>query len=362
MSKIIALKKLIDKHFEKLEELVKYNNNDNDKTFYIYTTGIANSAENDVIDIWKDCRYKNIIKQIPKQFKNIVIEHYDPIMFNNNIEKEKNIKEYIQKVIEKQDNDSLTNLGIKTTQSFKKEYFDFLSFKETKKHYIIFDFAHLNNYFYNKDDNNYYMRKHKEIQEIQEIPLGEEDPEKDPEKDLDKDDIFSKSHYKEKYNFNCIYINFPSKKFTCDIYWEENIKYFSYDKKNKKIISYIELFLKALSNKTNYDYLNDILKIDINNINGQIINYYDLGNLNDFLHKIFYEKQIHIYMRNKNINNTLSDAEIDEMKKEIVPNKLYIEFFNKLFDNEIKKTLDSNDKNIFNIESYYNIDKYKIIL
>ena len=320
MSKIIALKKLIDSHFEKLDELV---------TFYIYTTGIADWGGSDiVINIWKDCRYVNIIKQICSyDFKHIIIEHYDPLL---------DINEYIQKVIEKQDNDSLTNLGIKTTQSLKKEYFDFSSFKETKKHYIILDFAHVNNYLYNKDDkddNKYYMRMHKVI------PLGE----KDPEKDLDKDDIFSKSHYKEKYNLNCIYINYPSTQFKCD-YWEENIKYFSYDKKNKKITSYIELFLKALSDETNYNYLKEI---GINNyFEGNIISYYNLGNLDDFLHQIFYDKQIYIHMRKKNIL-----PNYDNMEKEIDPNKLYINFFNKLLNND--------NTNIFNIESYSEYSKYK---
>ena len=330
MSKIIALKKLIDNHFEKLEELI----NDNDKTLYIYTTGIADwGRSGSVINIWKDCRYVNIIKQICFYgFKHIIIKHYDPLLdINDQIKTD---------FINLNELKELKELKVQTEQIFKKEYFDFSSLKETKKHYIIFDFAHVFDYFYNKDDKNYYMRKHKEI------PLGKEDPEPNP----DENDAYSKTHYKEIYNLNCIYINYPTTQFKCDIYWEENIKYFLYDIKNKKITSYIELLFKALSDETNYNYLFKDLKIDINNsFKGNIINYYNLRNLNDFLHKIFYEKQIYIYMRKK--KNILPDDEIDNMKTKIDPNKLYINFFNKLLNND--------NTNIFNIESYSEYSEYK---
>jgi hypothetical protein len=284
----------------------------NDKIFYIYTTGIANWAGREIIDIWKECRYKNIINQIKGyNFNHIIIEHYDPILDDDgnkyDFEKEKEITEYIQNIIKTQDDTSQEIVGIKTKQTFKQEYLDYNSFlNSNKQHYIILDFAHVIYYYYNDTNSKYFMNNH-----------------------ITKQNLVN--------NLNCIHINFPSQN-KCDNYWEK-IKYFKYDKDSKKITSYIELFLEALSK--NKDYLINTLDINSYIINN-IINFYSVKN--DLLKTIFYTKQIEIEIRNR--LRIVEDKEVNKINQD----NLYIEFFNKLFE---------NNNNIFDINKYLEYQTYK---
>jgi hypothetical protein len=272
---IESLKNIINNHFEelyKLEKLTKSENND-DKTFYIYTTGIANAGSDQVIDIWEQCRYTNIIKQIPDYFNLIIIEHYDSIS-----------NKKINTVINKQDTESL-NRTKKTQQTFINKNFNFSDFETTNKHYIILDFAHILHYCYDKTKpyNNYYMvdDKNKEFNTV----------------------------------FNCIYIDFPDH--NCDSY-KENIQYFQYDYNNKKFTSYIELFLK----KCNQLYSEKIVQVDgIYNIEQKLIDVLLKPPINILLKTITDSKE-----RQKlfNISDNLNKL-----------NDLYKEFFNKLFNSDI---------------------------
>jgi hypothetical protein len=197
---------------------------------------------------------------------------------------------------------------IKTKQTFKQEYLDYNSFLNSNKHYIILDFAHVIYYYYNDTDSKYFMYNY-----VTKINLVN--------------------------NLNCIYINFPNQNSQCNNYWEK-IKYFEYNKDSKKITSYIELFLKALSNNKNY--LIGTLKITSSNIiNNNIIDF----NLvkNNLLKNIFYTKQIE-----KDIRKRLRIVKDEELIK-INKYNLYIEFFNKLF---------KNDSTIFDIYGYREYQKY----
>jgi len=290
---------------------------ENDKTFYIYTTGIANWGYNEVIDIWEQCRYKNIINQIKSyNFNHIIIEHCDPLIdaYGKNLSTDEvyNIKTKIKTIINKQDNTSQQIFKIKTEQTFKQEYLDFDSFQNIEKHYIILDFAHVIYYYYNDTNSKYFMNNH-----------------------ITKQNLVN--------NLNCIYINFPSQN-KCDNYWEK-INYFTYNKDSKKITSYIELFLKALSKNKNY--LINTLKINSYIINN-IINFYNVKN--DLLKTIFYTKQIVIEIRRK--LNIVQDEEVNKINQD----NLYIEFFNKLFENN--SNIFENNSNIFNINEYREYQKY----
>lgn len=202
---IELLKKYINDHFEKLNSLVLDNisdtknsdienpENNDDKIFYVYTTGMANAGANDVIDFWEQCRYTNIIKQIPDYFNLIIIEHYDSIS-----------NKKIVTVIDEQDKNSLPTK--RTKQTFINKNFNFSDFKTTNKHYIILDFAHILHYCYNKISKEYYM--------------------------VDDNN--------NKFKLNCIYIDFPNH--TCLNNYKENIPYFHYDTSTEIFTSYIELF------------------------------------------------------------------------------------------------------------------------
>jgi hypothetical protein len=53
----------------------------NDDTFYIYTTGINDDIN--LINMWFNILYKNILSEIPSNFKNIIVKHYDPIILGS---------------------------------------------------------------------------------------------------------------------------------------------------------------------------------------------------------------------------------------------------------------------------------------
>jgi hypothetical protein len=247
-------------------------------------------GDENVMNIWKNCRYRNIINQIlPYKFKNIIIEHYDS--FNKN---EKEIKQ----ILVEQDNNSLTIFGefgseIKTKQTFISRNFVFSTLENNDKHYILLDFAHVMYYYYYKSVPEYYMC-----------------------------DSIKKERI--KYKLNCIYINYPNDPDMTNIYWE-NIKYFEYDRDSKKITSYIELFLKALSD--NEIYLTQTLNIPSANLyNSNLIRFEQI--YYNILDKIFIEKQI--IPNIKKINNGKLPLNFDD-KININKNKLYKDFFNNLF-------------------------------
>jgi len=341
MSKIIALKKLIDSHFEKLEELI--NNYDNDKTFYIYTTGIASWAENNLINIWKDCRYKNIINQIPKQFNNIFIEHYDPIIFipqeyddsitnEQNVENQKNkLEEHenntisiiskIKQILLEQDKESLIT-DKKTKQIFIKEYFDFSSLKKTKKHYIIFDFAHL---FY------FYLSDEKYIITF-----------KNSYKNIESQNFYNNNKNDEILDLNCIYIPYSS---NC-VDFQNKIKYFNYDHTTRKITSYIELFLKLMSSELlKYNIIKKQFKLD------KILDYDHIDQFINILDKILYIDGFDQYIQQQSQQDKKNIYKYIDINKNNINNKLFEEFFEKLFNKE--------NSEIFNIEKYQIFQNFK---
>jgi hypothetical protein len=101
------------------------------KTFYIYTTGIIDAEQ--LIKVWVDTLYENIKSSIPIEFK-IIVNHYDPTPYKNQ-EKEKLIKE-----LEKYNN-----------QIFYNEE---LPYKNLERPHIVIDFAHIFGYYPN-DENKY---------------------------------------------------------------------------------------------------------------------------------------------------------------------------------------------------------------
>ena len=248
------------------------------------------------MNIWKNCRYLNIMNQLGAyNFKNIIIEHYDP--------EDKN-KIEIEQILKKQDKNYKEMFGIKTEQTFISREFDYTSLENTNKHYIVLDFAHVIYYYYNFHKLGYYMC-----------------------------DSIKKERI--KYNLNCIYINYPTNPDATDIYWE-NITYFNYDKDSRKITSYIELFLAELS--YNLNYFTKTLNIKSENLYNNHIIRFELVK-DSILNEIFIIKQLIPQIKSKNEDKKLPIDFDDRINK----NKLYKDFFNNLFLNKI---------NIFNINQY----------
>lgn len=275
-----------------------------DNTFYIYTTGLANWNDNNdvIIDIWKDCRYNNIIKQIPNYFNNIIIDHYDPIEAID--ESKRDIEEQIDsinKILIEQDRQSETNK--KTTQTFYKQYFDHKNI-DTSKPYIVLDFASIYYYNYNKSTNDFYLTV--------------------------------KDNQGEKIYINCIHIPLPTefediefpKNNWCDNYYE-NIKYFTYDFVNNKITTFIQLFFKILDNDYQRMYQNIYIT--------------------DFINRELYNTQVIEYVR-------FITGEVNEYNNEWLKNNikkdLFMEFFEKLFNPFI---------DIKNIKSIVNYRIYRLL-
>jgi hypothetical protein len=309
MSKIELLRNSINTHFNKLASL--YDTlGDNDDTFYIYTTGIASWTQKNLINIWEECRYNNIIRQIPDKFKNIVIKHYDPIIEVDNKENIKNIIIYIKEVLNKQDTDSKTDK--KTSQIFIKEFFDYTKINTTQ-HYIILDFALLFNYCY--DNTGYYI--------------------------MSSDKTIIK-------NLNCINIPYPT---DCNSFWEK-MKYFNYD--NNKFTSYIELFFKVLFNNTKYT--NIMNTTQLYKINKDIIIYSHPEDINIILNKILYEGELYNYVKTDIKIKTGSitiPLDIYVYLDNNIKNKLFVDFFDKLLG-----SISDNDL-LFNIQNYTVINEVK---
>ena len=268
-----------------------------DNTFYIYTTGLANwnDYNDDIINIWKQCRYDNIIKQIPNNFNNIKIDHYDPIEVID--ESKRNIEEQIDsinQILIEQDRQSETNK--KTKQTFYKQEFDHTKIDKTKP-YIVLDFASIYCYNYNNITKKMYITLENDQQ--------------------------------NEFDINCIHIPYPTtdediefpKNNWCDNYYE-NIKYFTYDPINNKITTFIELFFKILDE--NY------------------IRMYQNIYITDFINKL-YNQQVLQYV--KSMAEQVND-ENDKWLKNNIKKDLFMEFFQKLFNRHI------DIKNIKSIVNY----------
>ena len=276
-----------------------------DNTFYIYTTGLANwsDSDDDIIDIWKKCRYNNIIKQIPDYFNNIIIDHYDPIesISGYKIDTTKQI-DNINTILTGQDIQSETNK--KTKQTFYKQKFEHKKIDKTKP-YIVLDFASIYYYNYNTQTKNFY--------------------------------ITLQTDRTVRININCIHIPYPSKieeenfpqNNWCNNYYE-NIQYFTYDSVNKKITTFIELFFRILGE--NY------------------ISMYQNIYITEFIDKILYNTYVINYVQKYN-----SGKIDDEWLQNNIKKNLFIEFFEKLFEK------DMNKEKIQEIENYriYNLLKQR---
>jgi hypothetical protein len=301
MSNIEVLKNNIEYHFKKLNSV------DNildsviiDDTFYIYTTGIASWQQYDLINIWDKCRYEHIISQIPDNFKNIVIKHYDPILdtlypkvssIGSKVQDTSKITKYITDILIKQDNTSKTILKRQTKQTFIRDYLNYSQINKTQ-HYIILDFMHSFYYCYDKSKKEYYMT-------------------------TNYNSIID--------NLNCIYIPYPT---NCESFWEK-IKYFEYDTYTKKFTSYIELLLKVLSDNTKYKTIIDNSKL-YESYNYNYIIYKHSEDINMILNKILYEGQIYKYIQDS-IKPDPIELEMYVFLDKNIKDTLFVEFFNKLF-------------------------------
>lgn len=238
-----------------------------DKTFYIYTTGLA---DRNIIKIWDACRYKNIINQIPQNFNNIIIYHYDPIEAP-----QQNITiDYINDILKKQDGETQ-----KTTQIFYNEYFDHKKI-DTTKPYIVLDFASIYYYNYDNDTQRFYIT----LQKDQKIEV----------------------------DINCIHIPYPIEfppNNWCDYYYE-NILYFTYDPVNNNITTFIQLCFEKFNKKLTRIYQNYAIT--------------------DFINEL-YEKQVFEYVRGTKNDRVISTEEYNWLDNNI-RTPLFMEFFEKLFN------------------------------
>ena len=149
-----------------------------DNLFYIYTTGLGCWLNPALIKIWNTDIRKMIFNNIHNNFKNIVIEHYDPLLdinnkpFNQNLLNQftkgqlrftegqlrftegqlRFIKEYIEPMIANDEKHALIDVKVKSTFVYK--YLDLNIIEELNKNnkhfHLLFDFAHLISYMSNK--------------------------------------------------------------------------------------------------------------------------------------------------------------------------------------------------------------------
>jgi hypothetical protein len=122
------------------------NNNEN-SIFTIYTTGLYDSSNKNLINLWNSDVRDNIISLIPENFR-IKFIHYDPLVVWNNdkakFEKIENqgtittIKSELEDILQKKD---MENNRV-TESIFTNEYFD-INKINLEKPYIILDIAHL---------------------------------------------------------------------------------------------------------------------------------------------------------------------------------------------------------------------------
>jgi hypothetical protein len=334
-----TLESLIKSHFSKLDSLYKSINNTNtnntntnintnqsnsNDTFYIYTTGIANGLDDTLINIWRDCRYKNIINQIPGNFTNIVIHHYDPIIKDYNTStlytdvETNSIIDKIKNILNKQDSESNSN-SIKTKQTFTKKYFDYSKINRSQP-YIILDFAHLFVYCYEKSINDYYI--------------------------VTQEDYGNNIYNNKIHNLNCIYIPFT---YTCDSFWE-SIKYFEYYTQTNRITSYMELFLKIFDDSFNTQYKTIINRTYLykkydDTKHENIIIYHHVDDINDILNKILYY-QVYKFIDSNIVVTSTVKTNLKNVLEQEIKTKIFINFFDKLFE------LPNDNKLLFDINSY----------
>jgi hypothetical protein len=149
-----------------------------DNPFYIYTTGLGCWLNPALIKIWNTDIRKMIFNNIHNNFKNIIIEHYDPLLdidnkpFNQNLLNQftkgnlrftkgnpcftegnlRFIKEYIEPMIANDEKHTLIDVKVKSTFIYK--YLDLNIIEELNKNnkhfHLLFDFAHLISYMSNK--------------------------------------------------------------------------------------------------------------------------------------------------------------------------------------------------------------------
>jgi hypothetical protein len=265
------LEKLLEKYFSIVNT---------DKTFYIYTSGLAH---NDIINIWKKCRYTNIIKQIPENFNNIIIYHYDPVEFypsdkkKDINDKKKEINDNINTIIKTQDNES-NKTNKKTTQNFIQDYFDVTKIDKSVP-YLVLDFAHIYHYNYDNSTKEFFLTTETDKQKIDYI--------------------------------NCIYIPFPSSNTSLF----DDIKYFEYDHTNKKITSYIELYLTIMEETKELIFVETII---------------------DKALQTLYQGKIYEYVRSTKSNKVIPPDEYDWLDNNI-KTPLLMDYFNKLFEPNMNK-------------------------
>lgn len=296
----------ITNHFNKLNKLLESNND----VFYIYTTGIGDWTNTNVINIWKKCRFRHIMSLIPYKFKMIIIEHYDPFIDPDNEkysnDKTKAILEKIDEVLKEQDLET-SNKEIKTEQSFIRNFFNYENIDKSRP-YIILDFANIFNYNYNYITKEYYIRFLENPEKIE--------------------------------NLNCVYIPYPDLDLDSDSNncnnIKENIKYFEYNSKNNTIKTYIELFLKNLTF--------DIYKNNDLNSNNKV-QFTQYGFIEDILDKYLY-KQVDDYIKKKHIEVSQNRLKLMDTIQEDYKDKIFKEFYEKLFEEDI------NSEQLFNLSNY----------
>lgn len=288
----------LNNHFNKLKTLLK----SSDNTFYIYTTGIGNWNTYEVINIWEKCRFKHIMDLIPKKFKNIVIKHYDPILNADTNEKyelneTKTTVDKINTVLTRQDLET-SNKEIKTEQTFTQDYFDY-KIIDTKKPYIILDFANIFKYNYNYTTKEYYIS-------------------------------FLENQDKIK-NLNCVYIPFPDSNDCNNI--KQSLKYFEYNSEDNTIKTYIELFFKILTPE-NYDY----------NKNNEV-KFTHYAFIGDILNNHLYKK-INDHITTKYNTGSSNRGKLMDYIEENYKDQIFREFYEKLFEENI------SSEQLFNINNY----------
>jgi hypothetical protein len=291
------LEKLLEKYFSIANTTVKIVSTiDTDKTFYIYTSGLAH---NDIINIWKQRRYNNIINQIPDYFNNIIIYHYDPFEFYPSDkkkeinDKKKEINDNINTIIKTQDNES-NKTNKKTTQNFIQDYFDVTKIDKSVP-YLVLDFAHIYYYNYDNSTKEFFLTTETDRQKIDYI--------------------------------NCIYIPFPSS----NISLFEDIKYFEYDHTNKKITSYIELYLTIME---------------------ETIELIHVENIKDRALQKLYQGKIYEYVRSTKSNKVIPPDEYDWLDDNI-RTPLLMDYFKKLFEPNMNKN------KLLSIDNYEIYNKVK---
>jgi ABC-type Fe3+-hydroxamate transport system substrate-binding protein len=138
-------------------------------------------------------------------------------------------------------------------------------------------------------------------------------------------------HNLEEININCIYIPFPADTVCNYNNYYENIKYFTYDPVTKKIITFIELFLKIMNENKELIFVETI---------------------SDTILKNLYQKNIYDYVRGTKNDRVISTEEYDWLDNNI-RTPLLMDYFNKLFEPNMNKN------KLLSIDNYEIYNKVK---